>query len=117
MKFLADECCDGALVLSLRMAGHDVRYVAEDMKGASDDAVLGAAVGEGRLLLTEDKDFGELALRFGRPVVGIVLLRIDPARREKKWPRLKALIAQFGDRLAGHYSVVLEDRFRFRRVR
>ncbi len=118
MKFLADECCDADLVAELRAAGHDVRYVAEDEDaGATDHAVLSAAHAEGRILLTEDKDFGELTVRFGRPAVGIVLMRIDPAQRERKAPRLRALIEQFGDRLMGHFTVVRVDGFRFRRLR
>ncbi|PQP32934.1 hypothetical protein C6A36_01865, partial [Desulfobacteraceae bacterium SEEP-SAG10] len=40
MKFLADECCDAGLVVSLRSAGHDVTYVTEQNAGSSDDEVL-----------------------------------------------------------------------------
>jgi predicted nuclease of predicted toxin-antitoxin system len=67
LRLLADECCDRDLVLLLRQAGHDVRYVAEGNAGHSDDAVLRLAVQEDRVLLTEDTDFGELVVRLGRP--------------------------------------------------
>lgn len=63
MKLLADECCDVALVEALRADGHDVLYVAESLRGASDDGILTRAYTENRLLLTEDKDFGELVYR------------------------------------------------------
>ena len=66
MRFLADESCDGAIVRALREAGHDVTSVRDTMRGATDRSVLDAAFKEQRLLLTEDKDFGELV--FARPI-------------------------------------------------
>lgn len=48
MKFLADECCDAGLVVSLRDAGNDVTYVAEKYAGSSDDEVLLKAFKEKR---------------------------------------------------------------------
>jgi predicted nuclease of predicted toxin-antitoxin system len=114
VRLLADECCDAGVVASLREAGHDVRYVLETDRGIDDVAVITSAASEERILLTEDKDFGDLVYRHGHPVTGVVLLRIDPSRRDYKWPRLNALIQRFGDRLAGNYTTVHEDRFRFR---
>ena len=63
MNFLADESVDRPIVDSLRQRGHDVLYVAEMEPGISDDAVLDLANQEGALLLTADKDFGELVFR------------------------------------------------------
>ena len=58
------------------------------------------------MLLTEDKDFGDLAFREARPVPGIVLLRIDAVQRLRKGPRLLAAIERFGQALFAHYTVV-----------
>ena len=52
MRFLADECCDAALVDTLRADGHDVLYVVETMSGAEDDVILARAFSEHRVLLT-----------------------------------------------------------------
>lgn len=60
MRFLADESCDFAVVRALRAAGHDVRAVAEAMPGGDDEDVIALAARDHRLLLTEDKDFGQL---------------------------------------------------------
>ncbi len=114
MKFLADECCDYGIVASLRAAGHDVRYVLEEEAGVSDDTVLLNAANEERILLTEDKDFGELVFRLKRPSWGIVLIRIDVEQRHTKWDRLSNLIENYGSRLAGHFAVIDSKRFRFR---
>ena len=114
MKFLADECCDIGLVASLRKDGHDVLYVTERKTGVIDDKILSDAYREGRILITEDKDFGELVYRFRKPSHGIVLLRIDVSERHIKWTRLKKLIDDYGARLQGHLTVVDTQKFRFR---
>jgi hypothetical protein len=114
MRWLADECVAAALVDRLRGAGHDVSYVAEAGAGATDAAVLGLAHDEDRLLLTEDKDFGDLVFRSRRAVPGVVLLRLAIGEQPGKWPRLEAAIAQFGGSLFGRYLVVEEKRFRSR---
>jgi len=114
VKFLADECCDTGIVANLRADGHDVAYVLERQTGISDDEVLQNAFVEGRILLTEDKDFGELVYRLKKPACGIILIRIDVQERHEKWPRLEALIAKHGDRLPGHFVVVDLNKYRFR---
>jgi predicted nuclease of predicted toxin-antitoxin system len=114
LKFLADECCDAGLVDSLRASGHDVTYVTEQFVGSSDDEVLLKAFNEGRILLTEDKDFGELAYRLRKPSAGIVLIRIDIKDRHLKWPRLKGLIENYKERLPAHFVVVHANKYRFR---
>jgi len=78
MLFLADECCDALVVRTLRELGHDVIYVAELAPGLADPDVLEQSVSEERILLTEDRDFGELVFRGQETAYGIVLLRIPP---------------------------------------
>jgi hypothetical protein len=84
---------------------------------AADPEVMNRAERENRLLLTEDKDFGDLVLPQARPVPGLVLVRIDPSRRSLKGPRLLAAIDGFGDTLFGRYTVVEAARFRSRPLR
>jgi predicted nuclease of predicted toxin-antitoxin system len=114
LRLLADECCDGNLVLMLRQAGHDVRYVAEGDAGRSDDDVLQLAVREGRVLLTEDTDFGELVVRLRKPALGVILLRLADAPAAAKAARMRLLLATHADAIHGHYVVVGPDRIRFR---
>ena len=78
MRWLADECVDAALVRRLRGAGHDVIYAAEVASEATDAQILRRANDEHRLLLTEDKDFGEFVFRLHMTVPGLVLLRVAP---------------------------------------
>ena len=102
------------MVAALRAAGHDVRYVLETDKGADDEAVLALSCAQDRILVTEDKDFGELAIRHGRTVPGLILLRFSPDRRHLKAGALLALLVSHGDQLAGHFAVVEENSVRLR---
>jgi predicted nuclease of predicted toxin-antitoxin system len=111
---LIDECVDAGLVSRLRAAGHDVLYMAEVAPAIKDGEVMTYAQAEGRLLLTEDKDFGDLVFRRGGRVPGIVVLRIDPALHELKGVRLDAVIGRFGEGLLGRYTIVEPARFRSR---
>lgn len=117
MKFLVDECCDASLVDALRKDGHDVLYAVESLRGASDDELLARAFSEQRLLLTEDKDFGELVCRLRRQALGIVLLRFDIVDRHLKIPRLRHLLAKAAERLLDTLVVVEPDKIRFRPLR
>ena len=83
MRFLADESCDFAVVRALRDAGHDVNAITELSRAARDDAVLQLARSEGRVLLTEDKDFGTLAYAAGMKTVGVILIRFPVGARKQ----------------------------------
>ena len=84
MKILADESLEGEIVARLRAEGHDVAYVPEASAGIRDDEVLARANAESRVLLTEDKDFGDLAFFYGNRSLGIVLVRAHGAGVEAK---------------------------------
>ncbi len=114
MKFLADECCDVGLIESLRADGHDVVFAMEKLKGEEDDIVLNNAFKEDRILITEDKDFGELVYRLNKPAKGVILIRIPIAKRHHKWERLKILTEKYAHRLSDHFVIVEEQKFRFR---
>jgi len=80
MRILTEENCDSCLVEQLRAAGHDVRHAAEHLKGRSDISIFEAAAEDGRVLFTNDLDFGLLAERSTQPPPAIVLLRLHPLR-------------------------------------
>jgi len=76
MNFLADESIDRQIVSRLRQDGHIVQFVAEMRPGISDESVLDLANKDALLLLTADKDFGELIFRRRLLMHGIVLIRL-----------------------------------------
>jgi predicted nuclease of predicted toxin-antitoxin system len=78
MRILADENVPGTLVNLLRQRGHDVVWIRADAPGSADEAVIESARKAGRILLTSDKDFGELVFRHGLSAPdGVILLRIS----------------------------------------
>ena len=112
MKFLADECCDAELVLELRNEGHDVIYVMESMSSSPDNEVLQKAYLERRILITEDKDFGELVFRLKMQTRGIILLRFQVTDRNIKWPKLQKLIRAKSEDLFGKFVVIDKNKAR-----
>jgi predicted nuclease of predicted toxin-antitoxin system len=84
VKFLVDECTGTSVVACLRDEGHDVAAVAEVMPQADDDEILDHAVSDARILVTNDKDFGEMIYRSGQAHRGVVLLRLRDERAENK---------------------------------
>jgi predicted nuclease of predicted toxin-antitoxin system len=73
VKILADEGVDRPIVERLRQNSHQVWHVAEMEAGSADEAVLDLANREGAVLLTTDKDFGELVFRQERMTKGVIL--------------------------------------------
>ena len=98
----------------LRADGHDLLYIREVAVGSDDGTVLKMATDDERVLITEDKDFGELVVRLRLPAFGILLVRMDPADSAAKLARLQEVIRSHGDRFAGSFVVVDESKVRFR---
>jgi predicted nuclease of predicted toxin-antitoxin system len=114
MRFLANENFPGAAVAAIEAAGHDIVWVRIEAPGASDPDVLARAVREERILLTFDKDFGELARGSALPITcGVVLLRV-PVPKPGVVGQLLANLITARDDWAGHFSVIELGRVRMR---
>lgn len=116
MKILADESVDKDIVVRLRKDGHSVDYVAEINPGIMDEEVLILANDENTLLLTADKDFGELIFRQGLIKRGIVLYRLAGVSREEKAEIISSAIAEHGEELLNAFSVITEKAVRIRKI-
>lgn len=75
--FFADEGLDSLLVELLRKEGHTVIYAAEEMSGATDIEILKKATSSNAILVTKDKDFGEMIVRHQTNSNGIILIRVE----------------------------------------
>jgi len=114
VRIIANENFPGPVIRALRERGHDVTSVKETMRGASDREVLARAQGEGRLVVTFDKDFGELAFRYGLPATsGVILFRLSGSSPEMDNARALAALGRIED-WSGQFSVVTDDRIRIR---
>jgi len=84
VELLADESCAGPVIRALRAAGHDLVAISEVAKGAGDEAVMERAFADGRVLITEDRDFGELVYASARPTAGVVFVKFHSHARRSK---------------------------------
>jgi len=116
MRFLVDECSGPAVAEWLREQGHQVFSVYDESRGMGDEDVIQMAFRENRILITNDKDFGEKVYRERHPHKGVVLLRLDDERAVVKKQVLKWLLDGFSERLAGQFVVVTEKSVRFARA-
>src|SRR5437588_10436909 len=112
MRLLANENFPAEAVEVLCSLGHDVAWVRTDAPGSSDRQVLDRAIAEDRLLITFDKDFGELAFRAGLPAsCGVVLFRMRLQSPGQVAQRAAVALESRTD-WPGHFAVVLDDRIR-----
>lgn len=112
MRFLVDECTGPAVARWLRQQHYDVFSVYEEARGATDDWILQKACAENRILITNDKDFGELIFRLKKPHKGVVLLRLEDERAANKIAVVQRLLASYADQLVDRFTVVTESTVR-----
>ncbi len=116
MRFLADECCDFIFVKVLRAEGHDVLLVGEQNRGAEDTNVIDLALRDERILLTEDKDFGQLVYAHGQRTLGVIFFRYPTSARQQIANDLVRLVRQQGEKLIGAFVTVQIGRIRISRI-
>lgn len=114
VQVFADECCANSLVVALRSLGFDVVWAVEDGPGLSDQEQARRAFADGRVVISADYDFGELAARGAEAFVGLILL--SPSL-EMEGPATLDLAIRIGDSLArclGHILIIEPKRVRER---
>jgi predicted nuclease of predicted toxin-antitoxin system len=114
LRFLADENVERQLVAALRDAGHDVEYIAELAPGSADEEVLQRARRGSAVIITGDKDFGELVYRRKRANAGVVLLRLRGLTAKKKLSVTLQVFADHSADFVGTFSVITETGVRVR---
>jgi predicted nuclease of predicted toxin-antitoxin system len=112
MLFLADESCDACMIRALRNSGHEVMPVADGHRGANDLTVINLAVGMSRILITEDKDFGQLVYASGHGHSGVILLRYPFQLRHHIAEQLSTLVRNRGESLSRSFTVIEPGRVR-----
>ncbi|HUT36406.1 MAG TPA: DUF5615 family PIN-like protein [Planctomycetota bacterium] len=115
MRFLADESCDFGVVRALRAAGHEVLAVAELAPSAGDPDILRLALAAERVLLTEDRDFGQFVFAHGHRAHGVLFLRYPRAVRGIIASNVVRLVSEEGSRLLGCFVVIQPGRVRITR--
>ncbi|MBS3088553.1 DUF5615 family PIN-like protein [Candidatus Pacearchaeota archaeon] len=116
MRFLVDECSGSKVFEMLKEKGYDAKFVSEIMSGASDEEVLEFAEKENRILITNDKDFGELIFRLRMPSSGVILFRLNLDTSKQKIKYLSYLLENFQDKLQENFVVITEGQVRIRKI-
>ena len=118
MILLADESIDRQIVDSLRRDGHDVIYIAEVEPSIPDNEVFDRANEKAALLITADKDFGEIVFRDSRLISdGVVLIRLSGLSAAKKSAVVIAAINDHEAEFPHHFSVISAGKIRIRAKR
>lgn len=116
LNILADENFSLDAVEALRDAGYDVTWIRSISPGINDETVLALAEEERRILVTFDKDFGELAFKYGVSAsCGIVLFRVSASSSQDVVDKVISALTSRSD-WQGHFSVVDDRRIRMRKL-
>jgi predicted nuclease of predicted toxin-antitoxin system len=114
MRFLVNENVSGTVIGALRSRGHEVLSVKESMRSESDQAILARGEAESRIVVTHDRDFGELAFRSRLPAsCGVILIRLSGTDPDADNRRVLQALESRSD-WAGNFSVVTDRRIRMR---
>lgn len=117
MKIVADESVDFMIVKTLRQNNVDVLSIQQSYQGIDDEVVLEIAVKNQTLLLTEDKDFGELVFRLKREHFGVLLVRLDGYLSQDKAAIVTQSVLENYDEMCLAFSVIDKTQTRIRKLR
>jgi predicted nuclease of predicted toxin-antitoxin system len=115
LKFLVDVGVSKAVEEWLRSEGYDVVTVRDLDPRMPDIDILEEALRESRLVLTMDKDFGELVYSSGKAYAGVLLLRLAGARSEEKVAVVRNILQRYSEKLLGSFAVYQNGRLRVRK--
>jgi predicted nuclease of predicted toxin-antitoxin system len=116
VKFIVDESTGTTVARYLRDAGHDVVIVVESMPQASDRDILLKAASENRIVITNNKDFGDLVFRSRERNFGVLLLRLKEDVAANRVRVVQMVLEDHAARLAGSFTVASEDNVRIRPI-
>lgn len=118
MKFPVDECLPEALVHRLSAMGHDVVWARECYTGWDDESLTATAIGDGRIIISQDRDFGHLVFKLLLRPPGIVLLYLE--RFAGPWQetinQCAMRISELGSDLSGYMTIIEPGRIRQRKL-
>ena len=115
MKFLVDESVEYRIVAFLRNLGYNTLSVAESFPSVDDKTVLATAYQEYRIVITNDKDFGELIYKLQLPHKGIILFRLFEENYQSKEDKLQLILKKFKSKLQNTFTIVSKNKIRFKK--
>ena len=116
MKFVVDESTGKGVAKFLKEEDYDTVYIGTDDKGIEDSEIMKKAVEENRIIITNDKDFGELAIRQKRKSKGILILRLQIETPENKIKTIKNVLEEHKDKLENNLVIAKENQIKTRNL-
>lgn len=113
-NFLVDESVDFRIVKALREEGYSVKAIVEMSPGKSDAQIMELALKMEAIIITEDKDFGELSFRLQKRNLGIILLRLGNLPIHERIQKLNGLLERYSSRLENRFTVISPQKLRIR---
>ena len=108
MKFIVDECTGPKVAKWLKSIGHEIFSVHDESRGVDDETIINKANKENFILITNDKDFGELIFKMNKEHKGVILLSLENESPENKILVLSKLLESYSEKLANNFTVVSE---------
>jgi predicted nuclease of predicted toxin-antitoxin system len=115
LKFLIDIGVGKKVEQWLKDNGYDMKAVRDSDPKATDGTILKTAVSESRMVMTMDKDFGELVFKSGKSHAGVLILRLEDANGNEKVEAVKTIMEEHEDKLYGKFCVFQSGRLRISR--
>jgi len=116
MKFLVDERVGSSVARWLRQKSFDVILIYDDFRGISDNEVLDKAFLENIILITSDKDFGEMIFKIKKQHCGVVLLRLSDESLSSKISVLGGILEDYVQDIPGNFIVATEQAVRITKL-
>ncbi len=113
IKFLANVNVEKPLIDFLNEKGFDIKWITNIDKRMPDDRVCEIANSEQRIIITNDKDFGEIIFYQKKIVYGIILLRVKGQNSSEKIILLEKLLENYSDKIINHFVILTKKKFRF----
>lgn len=107
MKFLVDECISRSVVNFLKTK-FDTQYVQDISSSISDNEVLQIALTENRIIITRDKDFGDMVFRDKKEHLGIILLRLEIKHPRNQAAVIEKVINEYSDQISGNFTIATD---------
>jgi len=109
---MVDECTGPKVAKWLKSKGHEVYSIYDEARGMTDERIIAKANKENYILITNDKDFGELITRQKKPHKGVLLLRLRDERTEEKIKIINQILREHSEKLAGNFIIATEQTIR-----
>ncbi|MDW7679992.1 MAG: DUF5615 family PIN-like protein [bacterium] len=117
LKFLIDIGVGKSTEDFFHIQGYDAKTVRSIDPRMTDSDIIRLAVREERIVITMDKDFGELVYHSSMVHSGIILLRLEDASGDEKLEVIKEIINKYSEKIKDHFCVYQRDKFRVRNIR